>query len=100
MTTAAAPHRAKKKSSTRTLTTELGLAIKVLPSHRIAEEVAKFREEIEDRQTRVEKRLPDLLKQMKADAIAELSAKGPGGTLYKFEHVCPEEKVKVTKPTT
>lgn len=89
-----APPRPKK------MKTELGVEIENLPSHQMAEEVAQLREQIEDWTERVTKRLPDLLKAMKADGVTKLSARAPGGSLFTFEAVDLGEKVKITRPKT
>ena len=88
----------KKKISTAQLNTELGFKIEVLKCQRIGEEIAKMKEESEDRKFKIERRMKDLLTQMREDKINHFSAKAPGGTLYRFDVVSSDTKVKITKP--
>lgn len=77
---------------------ELGMDITMLKSHKMGEQIAKLREELEDRKTSIDKRLVKLLDQMRADKVEHFSAKAPGGSIYAFDVVASEVKVKVSKP--
>lgn len=90
---------APKKRRNVTLETELpGVNIKVLPSHRLAEAVAKIREQYDDLSTKIDLRKMELQKQMKADGLTSLSARGPGGSFYFFDLEQGVEKLKISKP--
>ena len=85
------------KESGGQLATELGFKIKVLPSHALAENCAKFKETIDDSQTVYKKRLIELQKQMKADEVTVISAKTAGGQTYQFSVETRDDVVKVKR---
>jgi uncharacterized protein YbbK (DUF523 family) len=82
-----------------TMKTELGFKIEMTKTNRIAEDLAKIREEIEDRTESMKRQAEALLEQMRQDKVTRIKVRSPGGILYCFEAVTLGEKIKITKPT-
>lgn len=80
------------------LKTELGFKITVLKSHKIAEEIARLKEDIEDHTTSANRLIDKLLDQMREDKLTTLTSKAPGGTLYYFEVENRGQRIKISKP--
>lgn len=90
------PMTAKKPKGR--IKTELGLEIQTTQSHAMAEYIARLREEVDDHQEKVSRRLTELLDQMKKDDLPVIAVKAPGGTLYRFDIEDRGQRVKVSKP--
>lgn len=88
---------ATAEKNTVTLKTELGLKLKVLPSHRTAEECALYKERVEAAKSNFDKSVERLLRQMHADDVTIVKGRTAAGTTYEFALQNKGEVLKVRK---